>query len=64
MPRTAGARVAMTSNSGAPRNGDGQKGDVVWKETDGVVWKETHGVHMEDEEWEAKESFLSPERMG
>ena len=38
--------------------GHAKKGDVVWKETDGVVWKETDGVQMEDEEWEAKESFL------
>ena len=44
--------------------GHAKKGDVVWKETDGVVWKETDGVQMEDEEWEAKESFLSLERMG
>ena len=44
--------------------GHAEKGDVVWKGTDGVVWKETDGVQMEDEEWEAKESFLSLERMG
>ena len=30
----------------------------------GMVWKETDGVRIDDEELEAKESFLSLERVG
>ena len=35
----------------------------VWSETDGAVWKETVGVPVDDEGWEALESFQSLERL-
>ena len=46
-------------------NGTGYDGRVggVWSETDGVVWKETLDVPVDDEGWEALESFQSLERL-